>query len=143
MGKKVVYRQKTVDHETGEVTESVSVTMDKQPAPQYCSFFMDAVPYMKLIGAMEKDVLFQMVKYLEWNTNMVFANEHNRIAIAYDLGLKPNSVGVAIRNMKKKNILRRVRNTVYWINPNILFYGTLVKREEMLKSGIDWEIRSK
>lgn len=136
-----MYRQKTVDYDTGEVTESVSVTRENGTTSPYCSLFIDAAFVFKNMGAMEKDVFFQMVKYVEWNTNVVFANEHNRNAIAFELNIKPESVRIAVANMKKMNILRRMRNTVYWINPNILFYGSLSKRDEMLRNGIDWGLK--
>lgn len=88
----------------------------------------------------EKVLLQVIEKYLEYNTNEFYLNVKRKEELVGITGLKFNTISQCLTRLVKKNLLIRVSNSTYQMNPLVFFKGEDIERAKYLEMTIRYEI---
>lgn len=138
---------RTITDENGIVrvrTESKQFVYKSEEDPFY-SVFLSYVKWMfSLSSAVAIKVLLYMLSIAEFNTGRVSLTTGVRSGIMDELGIKPQSLSRAIRELTDNNAVskdyyidratgeQKFRKGEYVINPQMFWKGDLKKRKELI-----------
>lgn len=100
-------------------------------------FYNIALPY---ISHAEHRLLVTLSKYVEYNTNEFYLNVKRKEELVEITGLKYNTISQGLTRLVKKNLLLRVSNSTFQMNPNIMFKGEDLQRAKYIEITERYEI---
>lgn len=141
MGKKVVFQRDTIDAETGELVNSVRVIKRSVTQESFIRAYVeDICKIVKCTGA-EMAIILCSLKYINYNTNEFNVNKNRRNEISEMAGISKNTFNCSMHKLYRKNIFIKHDNGNIYLNPRLFFFGSDVKRSEILKLTISYDIK--
>ena len=139
--KQNIFTKQVVDHETGEVTQTIYLTKELKSADHFYKVYLQDLG--KLIGLTyaQYRILHTLAQYAEFNSNDFFLNKERREQISETCNLKVNTLNQSISRLMKKNLIIKLGSNMYKINPTILFNGTEQERLRVLQNGVTLGIK--
>ena len=117
---------KVVDNRTGEITNEVETQIKAlEREPNYVKLYLDQIVKLSEITGWTSNVLYELLgdsKYAN-EGQIIVVNAGYKEMVAEKLGIKPQSVTNAINALKKKEIIYKVKNGVFQLNPRIFGKG--------------------
>lgn len=138
---KAIYREKRVDHATGEVTETKWVTRQVADKEQFVILYIKHIGLINKLPHSELKFLLCCAGVIEWNTNDLVLGPKVIKQLCECTGLTENTIRNAVYKLLKKNILQKKQSNWYVLNPDIFFYGRDMERTKMFELTYQWEIK--
>lgn len=110
-----------------------------KPVNPYSNLYHSGLEYLVLLNGSQCTVFFSILPLLEWNTNTVVLSTPVRAKLCKAVNMKSTSFNVLLSNLTRKNVLYKVRNNIYRVNPTLLWYGEEESRIKLVNSR-DWSI---
>ncbi len=133
---KITYKEKkeTIDYETGEIKEEVEYTTIKIPKEDnYIKLYIKYITYMHNLPKGLHPIIYELIKYVNYD-NKIIINKDVKETIAKRLKIKENTIKQHIYNLSKENILIRVAQATYILNPYIFGKGNWKDIYELRKN---------
>jgi hypothetical protein len=139
MARKTVLRTQTVDGNTGEVKEMVSVTKEVKNTEKFLLAYMEDIG--KLIGCTKGEITIVLacLQFVDYNTNELVLTPVRRSKICAMTKMTKDSFYTTVGRLYKKNIFIRENNTVY-LNPKLFFRGKDIEREKWFSIHLNYKI---
>jgi|SRR5579863_3576617 len=139
MAKKALYRAQTVDHTTGEVTETVTVTKEVKSTGKFLLAYVEDIG--KLIGCTKGEIgiVLACLQFVDYNTNELVLTPGRRTKICDLTGMTKDSFYTTVGRLYKKNILIREKDSVY-LNPKLFFCGKDLDKDKWFSLHLDYRI---
>ena len=113
---------------TNEVIEALMIRKKVKKDFFYKVWLADLMQVLDLLGNKKMLVLEYLFAKMD-NENKVVAT-HRRIAS--DLGISVKTVSDTLSMLQKENVLKKVQNGVYQLNPKVIFFGDSKKQDYLL-----------
>lgn len=136
---KHVYTETIVDSD-GEFVQRKWITKKAQNTQHFIKMYLEDLKLLNKLSFSDFRVLHSLVTYLEYNTNQFFLNKERRAELAQTCTITSNTLNTCISRLCKKNLLIRVSNSTYQMNPKIFFNGEELQRAKVLELKIRYEI---
>lgn len=115
-----------VDNQTGEITHEVETAVRAvEKEPNYVKLYLDQIVKLTEITGWTSNVLYELLgdsKYAS-DGQIIVVNSGYKEMVAEKLGIKKQSVTNAINALKKKDIIYKIKNGVFMLNPQIFGKG--------------------
>ena len=118
--------KEVVDGMTGEVVE-VSKEVDyvyRDKEPNYIKLYLDGVGKLSGLAVSNNAVLYELLKKMEFETNLIYVNSYMKTEIAKDCKVSISAVNNSISKFVKKRLLVRVGTGTYRANPLVFGSGS-------------------
>lgn len=102
--------------------------------------YRSMLPHFNDLTSGELKLFLAVLEVLEWNTNTVFLNDHNKKTFAKRLNMTEESVRITMTGLNKKNFVHLIDKKLYRVNPKAAWYGEAAARKEILSGDWDWSI---
>jgi len=113
---------------TNEMIEALMVRKKIKREFFYKVWLADLMQVLDLLGNKKILVLEYLLAKMD-HENKVIAT-HRRIA--GDLGISTKTVSDTISVLQRENVLRKIQNGVYQLNPKVVFFGNDKKQDYLL-----------
>lgn len=113
---------------TNEVIEALMVRKKVKKDFFYKVWLADLMQILDLLGNKKMLVLEYLFAKMD-NDNKIVAT-HRRIAKDLDISVK--TVSDTLSMLQKENVLRKLQNGVYQLNPRVIFFGDSKKQDYLL-----------
>lgn len=131
--KKTVYTEIKEDYKTGEITERRRITKQVASREQFVLMYVQDIANLHTLSHAEYRLLSTLAKYIEYNTNEFYLNLKRKEELMELTNLKFNTISQCLTRLVKKNLLLRVSNSTYQMNPLIFFKGEDIERAKYLE----------
>lgn len=121
-----------VDLETGEVTRQYFNVRVKKHSINFVLFFNSILPKIEEVKS-EIGVLMILAMNSRTGEGRCDLSTEARQTYAEELGIKVNNFNAQLHRLQKKGIVKLEKGSVF-INPNYVWKGNVVKREQLLES---------
>lgn len=138
--KKVVYTDTKENFETGEITERRRIVKQVATRESFVLMYIDDIAKLHTLSHAAYRLLVTLAKYVEYNTNEFYLNMKRKEELVNLTGLKFNTISQCLTRLVKKNLLIRVSNSTYQMNPLLFFKGEDIERAKYLEMTIRYEI---
>lgn len=95
--------------------------------PRYVKLYLDDLSLLNGLTQNQNNILLEIIKMTEFETNIVFLNKYNRERISKNIGSPDQTIKNCISDFSKKSILIKVATGVYKINPYLFGTGSWQK----------------
>lgn len=138
-----VETQQKIDYGTGEVTEhSRSAFTTKEQEPPYVKLYLSHITSIYELPKNSSPVLLEIAKRIGYD-NIICINKFIREAIAKSCGMKEHSIANLMSKYVKADLLQRLGQSTYMLNPNLFAKGAWqdikLMRAEYLKLTVTYE----
>jgi len=113
---------------TNEVIEALMIRKKVKKDFFYKVWLADLMQVLDLLGNKKMLVLEYLFAKMDKDNKIV--STHRRIA--EDLGISLKTVSDTLSMLQKENILKKIQNGVYQLNPQIIFFGDGKKQDYLL-----------
>lgn len=142
MNSKPVFQKDTewllVNNETGE-TRSHYKVIDAPKTEPFFRVYIDLIGHLfKIRSLAARNLLLWMISSAQPNTNRVHLYKEEQQKVQELLGIKQAQFYTSLKTLETQELIYKVRNGVWEINPDILFNGAEANRK--LLQG-DWKAR--
>lgn len=138
--KKTVYTDIKKDYTTGEIIESRKIVKQVATREAFILMYVQDIAKLHTLSHAAYRLLVTLATYVEYNTNEFYLNMKRKEEIVNMTGLKFNTISQCLTRLVKKNLLIRVSNSTYQMNPNLFFKGEDMERAKYLEMTIRYEI---
>jgi len=138
---KTVYTENVVDINTGELTSKRWITKKVENTDTFIRTYVQDIGDLAKCSGSEQSVILCCLKYLDYNTNVLYLDNKRRIEIASCGNLKINTVNCAISRLVQKRILIKESSAKYILNPKLFFFGTDIERNKQFELIIKYNIQ--
>jgi hypothetical protein len=121
--KKGIETTTTINHETGEVTNSSVVRRYKGDEPNYVKLYLSDISYLYGFPSTNNDLLFELLKYISYGTNEIILNATTKKRMAEVIGMNVRTVDNKLQELVKTKILDRVAPGTFTLNPYLFGKG--------------------
>lgn len=129
---------RTVDHQTGEVTEQRTTRVSRSPAePPYVKVYTDNVGSIEGLGAPQKTLLYELVLRLNYQ-GMILITPMERKRIIDKLGISEKTFRNNLTAIVKSGLVIRHSPSDYEANPHYFARGSW---KQILDRQQDFELR--
>ncbi|MDY4500867.1 replication/maintenance protein RepL [Fusobacterium gastrosuis] len=120
-----------VDHQTGEVTQSIKETeFINSKEPNYIKLYVDTLLTFKNLSKSLNPILLEFLKYMSYASiadgtggQIIYVNAHMKKLIANATGLKIDRINKALTEFVKANVFKRIATGTYQVNPYLFGKG--------------------
>ena len=123
--KKTVYTEtnRVVDEETGQVKNTVTNTISRVPQePLYVKVYLQDINRLYDLPKGCSPALYEILKEMNWK-GVINLPKYTKDQCAAAAGLTPASFNNCISDLIKKDILKRLGQSVYMANPHLFGQG--------------------
>ncbi len=138
--KQHIYTSSVIDGDSGEVVRKQWITRKAVNTEHFIKLYLDDLRLLSKLSNADYRLLFNIVIYLEYNTNMFFLTKGRREELAQICDLKMSTINCSVARLVKKNLLIKIDSSQYQMNPNIFFTGEELERAKILEMTIRYEI---
>lgn len=138
--KKTVYTEIKEDYDTGEITQRRRIVKQVATREQFVLMYTEDIAKLYTLSHAEYRLLSALALYIEYNTNEFYLNMKRKEELINMTGLKFNTISQCLTRLVKKNLLLRVSNSTYQMNPLIFFKGEDIERAKYLEITTRYEI---
>lgn len=125
--KKVAYEEHKIEinGKTGEVISSKNTKVSvKEREPDYIKLYLSDISALKNIPKVNNEILYELFKLANYDTNMIVLNSYLKNKIAEHLNIKFQTIQNAITKFTKQEILIREGTGTYILNPYLFGKGS-------------------
>jgi len=137
---KTVYTENIVDIESGDLVSKRWITKKVENTDVFIRTYIKDISSLAKCSGAEQSVVLCCLKYLDYNTNVLYIDKVRREEIAECGGLKLNTVNSAMARLIKKNIFIKESSAKYVLNPKLFFFGTDIERSNQFQLTINYQI---
>lgn len=132
---------KIVINEDGEVKRTEMTTIRRVTKDTFMQVYLDDFASLMKIreGAEYKTVLW-IGREMKKSTNQIILVKANKQSMANEIGVTYRTLDNAISALVKKGVLEIVDRSVYRLNPQYFFKGSIDERRTLLKRTVEYEI---
>lgn len=137
--------EERTDPKTGEIVSSTSRKVvsikpsDKEHTAPFFQVYSQFLNFLFRIGNAPSNVLWKFMEMSDFNKGIVRVTKLDRIRICEELNITQATYYSAIKVLKDENIIDGEAG--YWIiNPNIMWKGDSVVREQLLAGQLEYEV---
>ena len=138
--KSTIYTQTVLDQETGELIPTRWIKKEVLTKEAFVRAYIKDLGILAKCSGAEQSTILCSLKYVEYNTNVLYINSLRRQEIAQCAGMTINTVNSAISRLVKKNILLKKASGTYLLNPQLFFFGTDLEREKVFCLSVKYVI---
>lgn len=138
--KKTVYTDIKENYETGEVVERRRIVKQVATREQFVLMYTEDIAKLYTLSHAEYRLLSTLAMYIEYNTNEFYLNLKRKEELINMTSLKFNTISQCLTRLVKKNLLLRVSNSTYQMNPLVFFKGEDIQRAKYLEVTTRYEI---
>lgn len=102
--------------------------------------YINQINKLYTLSHAEYRLLSTLAMYIEYNTNEFYLNLKRKEELITMTGLKFNTISQCLTRLVKKNLLLRVSNSTYQMNPLVFFKGEDMQRSKYLEITTRYEI---
>jgi DNA-binding HxlR family transcriptional regulator len=113
---------------TNEVIEAKMIRKRIKKEFFYKVWLADLMQILDLLGNKKMLVLEYLLALMD-SENRIVATHRK---IAEDLGISTKTVSDTISTLQKENVLKKLQNGVYQLNPKVVFFGNDKKQDYLL-----------
>lgn len=136
-----IYTENILDQETGEIIPRRWITKEVKNTDMFIRTYISDIGILARCSGAETSVVLCGLKYLDYNTNILYIDSKRRIELAECGNLKLNTVNTAISRLVKKNIFIKQSSSAYLLNPTLFFYGTDLDRSKVFELTVKYNIQ--
>ena len=140
MGSQTVFTETKVDQTTGELIPTRWIKRSVQNAEMFIRTYVEDMGKLAKCSGAEQSVILCCLKYLDYNTNIMYLDSLRRDEICVCGALKKSTVNTSISRLVKKNILIKESNSKYILNPKLFFFGSDIERDKVFQLTISYQI---
>lgn len=140
MNKNTIFQENIADVLTGELTTKRWITKTQVKRQDFVLMYTQDMAKLKGLTNAEYRILIVLNKYIEYNTNAFYLNKLRREELANETGAKYNTVNQSISRLIKRNLLHKLSNNTYQMNPQLFFKGEEIERSKLLELTIQYQI---
>ena len=119
-----------VNNETGETKLHYKKALDAPKGEPFFRVYVDLIGHLfKIKSLAARNLLLWMISAAEPNTNRVYLYRENQAEVQEKLGIKQAQFYASLKTLETQELIYRVRNGVWEVNPNILFNGKEANRQ--------------
>lgn len=123
-------RKRLIDTETGEEIEVDQITKVVYGSKNFWKcYLMDFLTALGMIDSRQLDVLLYILENTRSSDNL-FIGTYDKIM--KDVECSRQTIATAMKKLQDQDLIKRVQNGVWQINPNIMVKGSDKKREMLL-----------
>lgn len=138
--KKTVYTDIKENFETGEIVERRRIVKQAVSKEQFVLMYTEDIAKLYTLSHAEYRLLSTLALYIEYNTNEFYLNLKRKEELINLTSLKFNTISQCLTRLVKKNLLLRVSNSTYQMNPLVFFKGEDIARAKYLEITTRYEI---
>ena len=139
MGNKAIYVENQISAD-GELTSKKWITRNVTSTEMFVRTYLEDISALAKCSGAEQSVVLCCLKYLNYNTNVLFIDSSRRLEICTCGNLKLNTVNTAISRLVKKNIFIKEGSSKYILNPKLFFFGSDIDRLKVFDLTIRYKI---
>lgn len=136
-----VYTHQTLDHQTGEVLQSKFVKKEVKDVEEFVILYIKHIALIVQLPHYQLQTLLCLAPNIEWNTGEFTIDSKTMTNITQCSGLKEQSIRNSISQMKKKNIIQRIKTNWYKLNPDIFWRGSELERQKTFSVTYQWDVK--
>lgn len=121
--KKAIETTTTVNHETGEITQSSVTKRYRGDEPSYIKLYLEDISYLYGLPTTTSDLLQELLKYVTYGTNEVMLNSTAKKRIVSATGMSIRTVDNRLQELVKSKVLDRVAPGTFTLNPYLFGKG--------------------
>lgn len=137
---KTVYTHQKIDHLTGEVVESKFVKKEVKTREDFVLLYMHHIAALAKLPHYELKVLLSLAPVINWDSGDVEITAKIQQQLQETSGLTYATIKSAISRLAKKNLLKKVKNNWYEVNPEIFWRGSDIARQKQFSLTYQWTI---
>ena len=119
-----------VHNKTGETKPHYKKVLDAPKTEPFFRVYIDLIGHLfKIRSLAARNLLLWMISSAEPNTNRVHLYKEEQQKVQELLGIKQAQFYTSLKALETQELIYKVRNGVWEINPDILFNGTEVNRK--------------
>lgn len=113
-----------IDHTTGEVLTETNIETSKIPGnePDYVKLYFDDLILLSGLPKSTSNIVVELVRYMTYS-NEIILNSGIRKRICEALNIIPNTLTHALKNLCDADILERIEQNIYFVNPYLFGRG--------------------
>lgn len=136
-----IYRKDTVDLDTGELRNQISISK-KVKSEKFARMYFDDLGALLRCTKSQIDFLVCAFKlgYIEFDTNELLLTPERKKNVCDCADIKINSLYNSIHLLLKKEVFVKNDKGGIFLNPKLFFYGTDIAREKILTLKLTYEI---
>lgn len=138
--KKTVFTEVKENYETGEIIERRKIVKQVSSREQFVLMYTEDIAKLFTLSHAEYRLLSTLAMYIEYNTNEFYLNLKRKEELINLTNLKFNTISQCLTRLVKKNLLLRVSNSTYQMNPLVFFKGEDIQRAKYLEITTRYEI---
>ena len=135
-----VYTQTVLDPETGELIPTKWIKKEVKNRDMFIRTYIQDLGILGKCSGAEQSTILCSLKYLEYNTNVLYINALRRKEICECSNITINTLNSSISRLVKKNILLKKSSGTYLLNPQLFFFGTDLEREKIFSLSIKYVV---
>jgi len=122
-----------VDGTTGEIIETKTVSTYKKPqiTKRYCMMSMDE-PWVSRIKPIDLYLLCVLVDYENTIKYTITITKSVKEDIKNKIKISDAQIAKSLKNMIANNVIKRVERSVYIVNPECMWSGSVKTQEERI-----------
>jgi hypothetical protein len=137
----IVYTHQTIVHETGELRETKYVKKEVKDIQEFVILYLKHIALVAKLPASQLRTLLCLADNIEWATGEFTLDSRTMEKLTSCSGLQEQSIRNAVHEMKKRNILSRIKTNWYKLNPDVFWRGSELERQKTFDLTYRWEIR--
>lgn len=119
-----------VHNETGETKPHYKKVLDAPKTEPFFRVYIDLIGHLfKIRSLAARNLLLWMISSAQPDTNRVHLYKEEQQKVQELLGIKQAQFYTSLKTLETQELIYKVRNGVWEINPDILFNGTEVNRK--------------
>ena len=121
--RKGIEQTTTIDHQTGEITQSTVVRRYRGDEPNYVKLYLQDIAYLHGLPASAKDIMGELLQYVSYGTQEIVLNKAIKDRIAANINTSVKTVDNRLQELVKVGIIDRVAVGTYTLNPYLFGKG--------------------
>jgi predicted transcriptional regulator len=127
---RIIGTQKYINNETGEIIETLVIEKNiEQDFNFYKVWLNDLLNVLEVVGNKKLKVIKWILNNIDPKTNRIVTTHEE---IAKELGITRVVVSQTFKQLIDNNFIKKIRNGLYMVNPDIIIKGNSGKRQNLL-----------